>query len=85
MPSQSVEKPVEENVAETEELSTKDMKIEELMRQLEELTETNKKLQDQVEKLEEEKRILGEANITLQGKGLNHSVIENYTISDLEG
>ena len=53
-----------------EELSTKDMKIEELMRKLEELSETNKKLQDQVEKLEEEKRILGEANITLQGKGL---------------
>ena len=46
------------------------MRIEELMRQLEELSETNKKLQDQVEKLEEEKRILGEANITLQGKGL---------------
>ena len=77
MPSQSVEKPYEENVAETEELSTKDMKIEELMKQLEELTETNKKLQVQVEKLEEEKRILGEANITLQGKGLNYSVIEN--------
>ena len=69
------EKPDEVNVAENEEPTPKDLKIEELMRQLEELTETNKKLQDQVEKLEEEKRILGEANITLQGKGLIHSVI----------
>ena len=40
------------------------------MKQLEELTETNKKLQAQVEKLEDEKRILSEANIVLQGMGL---------------
>ena len=53
-----------------EELKAKDMKIEELMKQLEELTETNKKLQAQMEKLEDEKRILSEANIVLQGLGL---------------
>ena len=46
------------------------MKIDELMKQLEELTETNKKLQAQVEKLEDEKRILSEANIVLQGLGI---------------
>ena len=63
------QEPVEEK-SNGEGLSEKDMKIEELMKQLEELTETNKKLQAQVEKLEDEKRILSEANIVLQGLGL---------------
>ena len=64
-------KPGEETLPEVgeEELKAKDMKIEELMKQLEELTETNKKLQAQMEKLEDEKRILSEANIVLQGLG----------------
>ena len=57
------------------ELKAKDMKIDELMKQLEELTETNKKLQAQVEKLEDEKRILSEANIVLQGLGIFYHVI----------
>ena len=61
------------------ELKAKDMKIDELMKQLEELTETNKKLQAQVEKLEDEKRILSEANIVLQGLGIFYHVINPQT------